>query len=254
MRKFFKALWIFSRSLLLFIFISYTIIVIIEHIQKTIKVENFKSKAIYQEQISSNKFKYYKIDYDGRETLRFKTGSYDCYPGNEGDILVSVEQNTVHPLVNGAISFYAGGHAGYIVGSYSDYFTSINTYQTIEATTTVGDNIHCAVYPLEDWTTNRFFNEVICLRVDMTDEERSRVNASVSSLLGDPYNMSFFFNTTNSNYCSDIISKGFMSIGKDLNKDGATTSIWDLIVSNDAYISYYHYFDSDGVKHIYYLG
>lgn len=254
MRKFFKALWIFFRSLLLFIFLSYTIIVIIEHIEKEIKVENFKRQAVYQEDISTEKFKYYKINYEGRETLKFRPESNDCYPGNEGDILISVEQNTVHPLVNGAISFYAGGHAGYITGIYEDFSTHIGSYQTIEATTTVGNNSNCSVFSINDWTTTRYFNEVMCLRVDMTDEERNKVTSSISSMLGDPYNVTFFFDTTNTTYCSDLISKGFESIGINLNRDGVTTSIWDLITAKEAYISYYHYFDSDGVKHIYYLG
>ena len=157
-------------------------------------------------------------------------------------------------MVNGVISFYAGGHAGYIPGDLYDYSTHIGINSTIEATTTVGNNSNCTTFKIDDWTTTRYFNEVMCLRVDMTDEQRDRVTAYISSILGDPYNTSFFFDTTNTTYCSDLISKGFYSIGKNLDKDGVTTSIWDLIVSNEAYISYYHYFDSDGVKHIYYLG
>ncbi len=217
-------------------------------------VEDFKKKGVFQEELSTSKFKYYKIDYEGRKTMSYVESSHDCYPGNEGDILVSVEQNTVHPLVNGIISFYAGGHAGYIPGLYEDHSTYLGPKTTVEATMTVGSNQNCSNYYVEDWRTTKFFNEVICLRVDMTDEERARVTSSITAILGDPYNETFFFNTTNSSYCSDLISKGFSSIGRDLNPDGVTTSIWDLIIAKDTYISYYHYFDNDGVKYIYYLG
>ena len=254
MRKILKIGWIFLRSVLLFVIISYTTIVIVEHIEKQVLVETFKKNAVFQENISTDKIKYYRIDYDGRETLRFNSSTKDCIPGNEGDIMVSVEQNTVHPLVNGIISFYAGGHAGYIPGIYSDSQNRIGINGTIEASMTVGTNTACTTYSIMDWTTQKYFNEVMCLRVDMTDEERKRVDVSIAALLGDPYNETFFFNTKDTSYCSDVISKGFKTIGKNLNPDGVTTSIWDLIVAKDTYITYYHYFDSDGVKHVYYLG
>ena len=101
---------------------------------------------------------------------------------------------------------------------------------------------------------NKYFNTVIGLRVDMTEEEYEKVTSVIMSYLGDPYNSSFFFNTTNTKYCSDLISSGFSYIGRNLNRDSSTTSIFDLIVSPDTYISYYHYFDGSGVKHVYYLG
>ena len=246
--------WIFIRSVLLFIIISYTTIIIVEHVEKQCLVESFKQKAVFQEELSTSKIKYYKIDYDGRQTIQIDSKTKDCIPGNVGDILVSVEQNTVHPLVNGIISFYAGGHAGYIPGIYNDFTHRIGSRGTIEASMTVGINTTCTNYSITDWTTQRYFNEVMCLRVDMTDEERNRVNASVAAILGDPYNETFFFNTKNASYCSDVIRKGFESIGKNLDSDGVTTSIWDLIVSRETYIIYYHYFDNDGVKHVYYLG
>ena len=102
--------------------------------------------------------------------------------------------------------------------------------------------------------TNKYFNTVIGLRVDMTEEEYEMVTSVIMSYLDDPYNSTFFFNTTNAKYCSDLISSGFSYIGRNLNRDSSTTSIYDLIVSPETYISYYHYFDGNGVKHVYYLG
>ena len=49
-------------------------------------VENFKKRGVFQEDISTQKFKYYKIDYEGKPSLSFLNSSADCYTGNVGDI------------------------------------------------------------------------------------------------------------------------------------------------------------------------
>lgn len=247
-------LWILLRSFIILLLLSYTTVVTVQHIEKDIMVENFKKRGVFQEDISTKKFKYYKIDYEGKPSLSFLNSSADCYPGNVGDILISCEQNTIHPLVNGVISYYAGGHAGYITGPYRDDYTYIGEIGTVEATMTVGNNADCGVYSKEDWRGLQYFNEVMCLRVDMTDEELARVTASITSRLGDPYNETFFFNIYDTSYCSDVVSKSFECINRDLNPTKLTTSMYDMITAKDTYISYYHYVDSDGVKHIYYLG
>lgn len=253
MRKILKISWIVLRSILLFIFLTFTTCVIVEHISKDILVNQFISKGIYQEELSTEKIKYYKISYDGSPTMVYNTVTHDCYPGGKGDILVSAEQTTIAPVLNEIITFYAGGHAAYCVGNYQDYSVKVEDDETIETTETL--EIHSArIYSKEDWQTNKYFNTVIGLRVDMTEEEYEKVTSVIMSYLGDPYNSSFFFNTTNAKYCSDLISSGFSYIGRNLNRDSSTTSIFDLIVSPDTYISYYHYFDGSGVKHVYYLG
>jgi hypothetical protein len=88
----------------------------------------------------------------------------------------------------------------------------------------------------------------------MTQEEYEVVTSVILSYYDDPYNSSFLVNTTNSKYCTDIMSQAFSYIGKKLNRDSFSTSVYDLIVSPDTYISYYHYYDGNGVKHVYYIG
>ena len=253
MRKILKISWIILRSFIIFMLLSFTTVVIIEHISKDVLVQNFISKGEFQEELSTDKIKYYKIPYNGRKTISYDPLTHDCYPGEKGDILVSPEQTTIAPLLNEVISFYAGGHAGYCLGEYGDYQVISNNYMTLETTET--QTIHkTSLYSKNDWTTPIYFNSVIGLRVDMTDEEIDEVTSAIMSYYDDPYNKTFFFNTTNAKYCSDLISEGFKYVNKNLNRDSSTTSIYDLIVSADTYIFYYHYFDSKGVKYVYYLG
>ena len=87
----------------------------------------------------------------------------------------------------------------------------------------------------------------------MNKNERIKVISKAISMVGDPYNYAFIVDTQNKHYCSDLIMKSFSSIGINLNKDGFTTSVYDLVVSKDTYISYYHYYDHNDVRHVYYL-
>lgn len=254
MRNILKIVWIALRSFIIFLLLGYTINASVEHIEKDVIVHQFKKRGVYQKDISSDTIKYYKIKSNDASSLTFLSENNDSLPGANGDILVSVQQNTIHPMVNGIISFYAGGHAAYIPGEFSDFDHNITENKTIEATETNGISTTCTVFDRTDWQGDKFFTEVIGLRVKLTEKQKLEVKTQITSRLGDPYNQSFIFNTENSVYCSDLISKAYKKVGKNLNNDGFTTSIWDLIVSPDTYISYYHYFDNDGIKHIYYLG
>ena len=60
------------------------------------------------------------------------------------------------------------------------------------------------------------------------------------------------FDTKNKTYCSDLITKVFSSVGIDTNKDGYFTTIYDIITTEELYITYYHYY-KDGIKYIYYV-
>ena len=46
--------------------------------------------------------------------------------------------------------------------------------------------------------------------------------------------------------------KSFEKINKNLNKDSFAVPIHDLVISDETYIVYYHYFEND-VKYIYYM-
>ena len=46
----------------------------------------------------------------------------------------------------------------------------------------------------------------------MTDREKTEVLSYAQTIVGDPYNYSFLFDTTNKSYCSDLVSKSFKKI------------------------------------------
>ena len=253
MKDFWKITLIILRSFLIFVVVWGITISATKNVHKSILVENFKSKGVYQEDISTSSTKFYKIE-SNEDMEAFTSDGSMIYPGKGTDILVSC-QAIVHPLINGFISFTAGGHAAFINPNYGDYKNNFIVEDTtsIEATgLNEGKNLS-DVFSTDYWATDNPYTEVIGLRVKMTDEERREVTSICSSLIGDEYNYSFIFDTTNKSYCSDIISKAYRKIGKNLNKDGFATTIYDLISSGDCYISYYHVYKND-VKYIYYLG
>lgn len=253
MRKIIKLILLCVKSIILFIIIGAVSTAVVKNTQKIILVEQFKNKGVYQEDISTETVKFYKIE--STETLpAFIKKGNTVYPGSPGDILVSTQATLVNPFISGFISFFAGGHAAICMDDYGDFQFHTTELDSIEATG-LGDGENLSsIFNRSYWAKDDPFTEVIGLRVSMTESERKEILSLSASLLDDPYNYSFLFNTVHTSYCSDLISKVYRYIGVNLNKDDFTTSIYDLIISGDSYISYYHYFDSAGIKHIYYLG
>ena len=253
MRNFGKLLLIILKSILIFITIGALSTATVKNIQKILLVNEFKDLGVLQEDISTDNVKYYKIDApDENPSFTYSGGT--IIPGYEGDILVSTEAHLVGPMIDGLITFFAGGHAAICTNDYSDYEIKLNDRTSIESTGLNEGENPATIFQRSYWASEQNYHEVIGLRVKMTQSERREVISNAAALLGDPYNFSFLFDTVNKSYCSDLVAKAYATIGVDLNKDDFTTSIYDLIVSSDTYISYYHYFDSEGVKHIYYFG
>lgn len=253
MRKILKLSLLIIKSILIFIVIGATSTAVVKNIYKIVLVEQFKAKGVYQEELSTSSVKFYKIESE-ESTPAFLRSGNNILPGGPGDIIVSTQATLINPFVSGFVSFFAGGHAAICMDEYVDFDISVQKENSVEATgLEEGENLS-EVFHRGYWAESDPFTEVIGLRVSMTESERREVISLAASMLGDPYNYSFIFNTTNKTYCSDLVSKVYSHIGVNLNKDDFTTSIYDLIVSSESYISYYHYYDSDGVKHIYYLG
>lgn len=253
MKNFFKITLIVLRSILIFIVVWGVTITFVKNMQKSILVENFKSKAVYQEDISTSSTRFYKID--SNEDKNAFTEDGIIYPGTSTDILVTTQVIlTNNPLINSVVSFFAGGHAAFVNPNYGDYQINdvVGDKSTIEATGLEEGKNYSQVFDLDYWSYDDPYTEIIGLRVKLNDEKRREVTSLCSALIGDEYNYSFIFDTVNKSYCSDIISKAYKKIGVNLNKDGFATTIYDLICSGDCYISYYHVI-KDNVKYIYYL-
>lgn len=252
MRKIVRIGLLIFRSILIFVAIGAFTTASVKNVMKLVIVEKFKSQGIYQEDISTDRIKYYRIESD--EEKGFKKVGNNILPGAPGDILVSTQATVVNPLVSGLISFFAGGHAAICCDDYRDYEISLDSSISIEATGLESGANLAKPFNKSYWMNDSVFTEIMALRIDMNESEKKEVLSNSSALLGDPYNFSFIFDTENKSYCSDIVSKTYSKIGANLNKDGFTTSVYDLIVSSDTYLSYYHYYDNNNVLHIYYLG
>lgn len=251
MRKIIKIVLFILQNFIIFIVVAAMSTSIEKHIQSNAIISDFTSKGVYQEDISTGTVKYYLVP--GNETKK-SIDFASKLPGVKGDILVSTEASLGIPLVSDFVSYFAGGHAALSTGVYRDYQIQATDKSTIEATgMNPGNNDSVIMYKSSSWVEDNYFNSVIGLRVAMSDEECDEVLSLTTSLVGDPYNYSFMFNTNKTSYCTDLISKAFKRVGYNLNKDGGTNSIYDFIVTNDTYMYYYHYF-KDGIKYIYYLG
>ncbi|MDE5868380.1 MAG: hypothetical protein K2H02_05490 [Anaeroplasmataceae bacterium] len=249
MKKFLKWLKIAIETALIFIVSGAVTTAITKNIYAEVLINQFKKKGVLDEEHSTDKLKVYKIASDEDRSTVLE----GYYPGRQGDILISLKSELTIPFVTEFISFFAGGHAGLVLGDYEDYLDETTEENTLESTAVGGSDFASVDEKNDYWIDNSPYKEVICLRVKTTEQERKRVLAEAMALAGDPYNYSFILGTKNRSYCSDVIAKAYSKIGVNLNKDGFTTSIYDLLISNETYISYYHYIDNYGVKYIYYL-
>lgn len=250
MKKIIKIVLICIETAVLFVVVGALTTAITKTVYSDILIEQFKKNAILDETESTTMVKIYKIPSEEERACTQHNGT-EYYPGNEGDILITLQSELEIPFIHDFVSFFAGGHAALVLGNYKDAEDSVTEMNTVESSG-LNDDLNLADTSSKVYWT-QYKHPVIGLRVKMTETERKTVITRGMSLVGDPYNYSFLFDTNNTAYCSDLVGKAFASIGVNLNKDGFTTSIYDLLVSSETYITYYQYTDNQGVKHIYYL-
>ncbi len=255
MRKIVKSVFIFIKCFVIFIALWATTSSLEKNVEKLIYVEQFKSRGVYQEDLSSKSVKYYKVSAkateDASRKAYHKSGS-TIYPGSKGDILVSTQATLVGPMTSGIVSFYVGGHAAIVVDEYFDYEVSATIRSSVEATGLNEGSNKSIIDSRAYWTDDEPFSEIMALRVNLTESEINEVVSNAIGLVGEDYNYSFLFDTDKKSYCSDIVTKAFSHVNVNLNKDSFATTIFDLIVADKTYISYYSYY-SDGVMYVYYL-
>lgn len=251
MRKYIKIGLFVLQSVVIFIILGAIVQPMSKNIQKLSLVEEFKKQGVLDETISTDKIKYYPIKSNETKDA-FRTRGSMVYPGFSGDILVSTQSGINNALLSGFISSTVGGHAGICIDNYVSETLITGDNQVIEASGLVGDD-ECQIYEKYYWIDPNIHSEVMGLRMKTTEEQNKQFVENAVNFLGYPYNFSFIFNIKNSVYCSDLISRCASPLGFNLNKDNGPTTIYDIIVSNDTYIFYYHLYDKDGVRHIYYL-
>ena len=158
----------------------------------------------------------------------------------------------INTIVKSIISFYAGGHASLVIDEFRSFDCGYASSMYQVESTGIGSGTAPAILSDRsiEWQDRK---EVIGFRAKLTAEERIELISMATSFVDDPYNYSFIFDIDNTSYCSDLVAKCFKKVGVELNKDSFATTIYDIITSSDVYISYYHFIDDKGIKHIYYL-
>ncbi len=258
--------------------------VVYETIAVKRETKKFMAKGVLQEDISTDEIKYYVVSRetfypDELERTPFYKGNLK-YPGDEGDLFVTrFAPFPDKPVVYQFVSFYFGGHAGYVGPDnliYETYGIPNADENFLDVIINGGRNTHVSTktnywlnpnhnsesdvdYP---YFGSYYRKEWIGLRVKgITQEEIEETTTFMETLKEEKAQYNFFFVlfTKNKYYCTDMMSRAFGIFKKDgkmkynLNMDGFAVTVNDLILSNDTYISYYVMTDFSGVKHVYFV-
>ncbi|MDD2575023.1 MAG: hypothetical protein PHD47_00985 [Acholeplasmataceae bacterium] len=249
------------------------------------EIKTFTSRGVLREDISTETIKYYQVSRETYYPDEFERSPFynnDLrYPGAEGDILVTRQSPFANkPGIYDFVTFYFGGHAAYVGEENILFETSgiLSPGDSIFKTIFQGSDSTVASMASNYWLNPNFRNvndptynafgsyyrkEFIGLRVkEVTSEEITEVNEFMNHVVDieAQYNFFFVFNTQNRYYCTDLISRGFGTITNsngnqkyNLNSDLVATTVNDLILSDDTYISFYVRTDKNNVKHIYFI-
>lgn len=244
-----KCLILLILSLILGIFINSTV----ENVSIQVEISKFTKKGIYQEEISTDDMKFYKVS---RETWQPDIPSFTIYNnkmyyGNSGDIIVGLESAIKgYPIISDTITYFIGGHASLVCYEYELNGIKLDNTYNIEASLVESSNVKFVRGDF--WNDPNYRTEVIGLRVKASEEKKKEAFLNAVNCLGKKYNDTYIFNTKNRYYCSDLISRCYEKVGIELNYDGFYTSIQDLIFNKNVYITFYKKI-KNGISYIYYL-
>lgn len=257
------------------------------------KIAEFKDSILnsdtyfsYEETILEVKIIYHV----SRETLKGEKPSFSDvskeYIGQKGDILIT--RQSPFPGVIGIdqfISYYFGGHSALVVdndevievaglgnGNIFDVITTSGDNpdhgytQTVTRSTNYWNNpnFRSKTDPEYKYFKGYYRNEVIGIRPkNITDEQINAVIDYANQRVEENalYNYLFVLDNHNKFYCTDLVSRAYSSISKDilgtrkafnLNQDGFIVSANDLILSKDTYMFFYRETIGDEI-HMYFF-
>lgn len=258
-----------------------------EHVAINREIEAFKKKGVFQESISTDTVKYYKVSretYYPNEIVRdpFFLGDLNR-PGSSGDIFVTQQSPLVgYAGIHQFVSFFFGGHAA-MLDENNKIFETVGIPDDDERLLDVmingGRNTHVVGGVYNYWLDNDYRsvsetdpsyvaygtyyrNEWIGLRV------KGATNDDIVGALDylkdleekeAQYNFWFVLNTKNKYYCTDLVSRAYESLRTDegdqkykFNRDGIAVTVNDLVLSKNTYISYY-VTTKNNIKYVYYI-
>ncbi len=259
-----------------------------ETIKINYEIKKFKKKSEYEKEINIDgaTIKFYKVS---RETYYPNELARDPFfdndplkPGAEGDIFVTRQAPIPeYPGFYEFVSFYFGGHAVYF-GKNNDMYETFGFLTEgetlIGAIINGGETTYVQIEEDNYWLDSKYRreheaayykfgsyyrSEWIGVRIKgIIIEEIEQMTAFMDILVEKEaqYNHLYIFNTKDRYYCTDMMSRGLGTITNsngeskyNLNRDGIVTTVNDLILSGQAYISFYAYLDKNNVMHVYYI-
>ena len=226
----------FTRYILIFMFMFFIINGVVENIIIKAKINSFTRSCKLVSEDTENGIKYFCVS---RETYESSLNQIDgkMYIGSEGDILLKQASPYPEiPVFHQLMTFFIGGHAGYVIDSKT----------TVEIN---GKDYNNKV----SYFNNDWFNLKECVGVRLKDRSLvSDVTESIKSKVGSKYNYTFILD--DGYYCTDLMSKSVTDVNKYKNiNDFLFTTANDIITSSNTEICYYHYIDSNGIKNVYYI-
>ena len=144
MKKILKYVFKLCEFILLFILVVGITAAITKNIYSEILIKNFKSKGVFQEELSNDKIKIYHIE-SNEDIPTYTIYNNKITPGNTGDIVISLDLMLDNAMVGSIISFFAGGHAGLVLDDYKDSQGSASPDYTLESTG-FGDNTNSDIF------------------------------------------------------------------------------------------------------------
>lgn len=281
----------FILVIVLFIFIYSIGASIYEHVQKNALINEFKSRTIETVTVEKygDVYHYHKVkrvhEYELNDTRSVFYDSAKDYPGQKGDVLLTFESPFPHMyLFDKALLFWTGGHAAIVLennkifqstGNISGYFSFFMIFDTIMhkgysdgngLTAQIVSNYWLAPYRNATDVAYPYYgkyyrNEIIAVRPKYQDLKNDyEAIKEYSNELADKalYNYLFIVDTKYKYYCTDLVSRAFEYINSvngtdyNLNKDGVVTTVYDLLLNDDVYITIYKETINNEI-HIYYL-
>lgn len=225
-----------ARYILIFLLAFFIANGVVENIIIKAKINNFKNQTTLVDVDMGKGIKYYCVS---RETYESSLKQIDgkIYIGSKGDILL--KQSSPYPeipIFHQLMTFFIGGHAAYVVNSKTTVEVNGKDYKNKVS------------YYNNDW-----FNLKECVGVRLKNKKIiDDVTKNIENKIGAKYNYSFVFD--NGYYCTDLMSKSVTEVDKYRNiNDTLFTTANDIITSSNTEICYYHYTDSNNIKHVYFI-
>lgn len=209
-------------------------------------------------------------------------------PGKKGDVLLAFESPFPQiPVAHHLVTFWFGGHAALVTDNNqvieSTGMSSGGISKMIGAILHRGydeeNEYHLSVQKVNNYWMNSFRSEsspeypyygqyyrseFYAVRpkfenIETKDNDINRAIEFAEDKIGKGlYNYLFFLDTKYKFYCTDLITRAYASVNNqnetnyNLNEDGFISSDYDILLSNDVYITIFREV-KDGIIHIYYL-